>query len=136
MHKTVMIVNKELPLGLIANTTAVLGISLGRLLPDIVGPDILDGDGRIHRGITNKTVPILSGSKEQIKAIRDQLLANQDREIITIDFSEIAQKCLAYSEYVRYLAAVPATDLYYLGICLYGPAKKVNKLSGNLGLLR
>lgn len=136
MLKTVMIVNKDLPLGLIANTTAVLGISLGRLLPDIVGPDILDGGGRIHRGITNKTVPILSGSKEQIKAICDQLLDNQDTEIITIDFSEIAQKCLDYSEYVRYLAAVPTADLYYLGICLYGPAKKVNKLSGNLGLLR
>ena len=107
MLKTVMIVNKDLPLGLIANTTAVLGISLGRLLPDIVGPDILDGDGRSHRGITNKTIPILSGSKEQIKAIRDQLLDNQDTEIITIDFSEIAQKCLDYSEYIKYLAVVP-----------------------------
>lgn len=45
MLKTVMIVNKELPVGLIANTTAVLGISLGNLFPDIVGHDIQDADG-------------------------------------------------------------------------------------------
>lgn len=136
MYKIVMIVNKELPLGLIANTTAVLGISLGHLFPAIVGPDIEDGDGQTHLGITNKTIPVLSGQKEQIKAIRDQLFNSQQSEITVIDFSEIAQKCLDYADYIRLLSSLPATEIYYLGICLFGPAKQVNKLSGNLGLLR
>ncbi len=136
MDKTVMIVNNELPLGLIANTTAVLGISLGHMFPEIVGPNIEDADGQTHLGITNKTIPILSGGKEQIKAIRDQALTSQETEITVIDFSEIAQKCLDYSDYIRLLSGLQSDDIYYLGICLFGPAKKVNKLSGNLGLLR
>lgn len=136
MVKTVMIVNKDLPLGLIANTTAVLGISLGHMLPDIVGPDIQDANGQTHLGITNKTIPVLSAGKDQIKAIRDQLLDNEESEVTVIDFSEIAQKCLDYADYTRLLPSQQSSDLYYLGICLFGPIKKVNKLSGNLGLLR
>jgi len=136
MVKTVMIVNKELPLGLIANTTAVLGISLGHLFPEIVGPDIQDADGQNHLGITNKTIPILSGEKEQIKTIRNQVQGDQESGITVIDFSEVAQKCLDYDDYIRLLGNQAAADLEYLGICLFGPAKKVTKLTGYLGLLR
>jgi hypothetical protein len=131
-----MIINQELPLGLIANTTAVLGISLGNLFPDIVGQDIQDADGQTHLGITNKTIPILGGSKDQIKAIRDKLLSNKESGITVIDFSESAQKCLDYENYASLMSSLPYTQLYYLGICIYGPVKKVNKLTGNLGLLR
>lgn len=134
--KTVMIVNKELPVGLIANTTAVLGISLGNLFTNIVGHDIQDADGQTHLGITSKTIPILGGSKDQIKTIRDKLLSNKESEITVIDFSEIAQRCLDYENYVGLLSSLPYAQIYYLGICIYGPVKKVNKLTGNLGLLR
>ncbi|MEN6384757.1 MAG: DUF2000 family protein, partial [Phycisphaerales bacterium] len=66
--KIVMVINKELPLGLVANTAAVLGISLGKMFQqDIVGCDIQDGDGNIHSGITAKTIPVLAGNREQIK---------------------------------------------------------------------
>lgn len=136
MLKTVMIVNKELPVGLIANTTAVLGISLGNLFPDIVGHDIQDADGEIHPGITTKTIPILGGSRNQIKTIRDKLLSNKELEIAVIDFSEIAQKCLDYENYVNLISGLSYSQLYYLGICIYGPVKQVNSLTGNLGLLR
>jgi hypothetical protein len=34
-----MIINQELPLGLIANTAAVLGLSLGERVPDLIGPE-------------------------------------------------------------------------------------------------
>lgn len=39
-RKCVMIVDKNLPLGLIANTTAILGTALGKLEGEIVGTDL------------------------------------------------------------------------------------------------
>ena len=41
-RKCVMIVNKNLPLGLIANTTAILGTALGKLEGEIVGTDVYE----------------------------------------------------------------------------------------------
>lgn len=39
--KIAMVINKELPVGLVANRAAVLGISLSKLFQqDIVGPDV------------------------------------------------------------------------------------------------
>ncbi len=135
--KIAMVIAKELPLGLVANTAAVLGISLSKMFPqDIVGPDVLDLDGKIHVGITAQTIPVLAGSREQIKNIRDILFDVAYADIAVIDFSEVAQKCLDYEDYIKMLSSLSSEELHYLGICLYGPKKKVNKLTGNLGLLR
>ncbi|MBP2660187.1 MAG: hypothetical protein H6Q69_3219 [Firmicutes bacterium] len=135
--KIAMVINKELPLGLVANTAAVLGISLSKMFQqDIVGCDVQDADGNVHIGITAQTIPILGGNREQIKDIRDTLFDSAYSDIIIIDFSEIAQKCLEYDNYIRMLSCLSSSDIYYLGVCMYGTKKKVNKLTGNLGLLR
>ena len=135
--KIAMIINKELPLGLMANTAAVLGISLGKMFPEeIVGGDVKDADGQIHPGITAKTIPVLAADRERIKRLRDSLFAQENTDVTVIDFSEAAQKCLEYDAYRQMLSCLTGEDLYYLGICLYGPDKKVNKLTGNLALLR
>ena len=115
----------------------MLGISLSKIFQqDIVGSDVKDASGNLHVGITAQTIPVLAGSREQIKDIRDTLFDSAFSDITTIDFSEVAQKCLDYDNYIKMLSCLPCSDIYYLGICLYGPKKKVNKLTGNLGLLR
>lgn len=135
--KIVMVIDRELPLGVIANAAAVLGISLGKLFPEeIVGHDIQDADGNVHVGITTKTIPLLAGTKDQIKSIRDTIGTGSYSDVTVIDFSETAQKCRDYESYVDILSGYTASRLAYLGICLYGPDKKVNKLTGSLGLLR
>lgn len=135
--KIAMVISKDLPLGLVANTAAVLGISLSKIFQqDIVGGDVLDADGNVHTGITAQTIPVLASSREQIKSIRDTLFDSAYSDVTAIDFSEIAQKCLDYDNYIQMMSCLPSADIYYLGICLYGPKKKVNKLTGNLGLLR
>lgn len=135
--KLVMVIDKELPLGMIANTAAVLGISLSKVFPqDIVGPDVQDADGNTHIGITSQTIPVLGGNREQIKEIRNRLFDAAFADVATIDFSEVAQKSLEYDDYIGALSCLPSADMYYLGVCLYGPKKKINKLTGNIALLR
>lgn len=134
--KVVMIIDKELPVGLIANTAAVLGASLGRMVDGLIGNDLRDADGNIHRGITTMNIPILGGTKEQIKAIRTRLYDEEFAAVATVDFSNIAQRSLDYGDYGRVLANTGGDALAYLGICLYGPQKKVNSLTGSIGLLR
>ena len=135
--KLVMVINHDLPLGLVANTAAVLGISLSKIYQeDIVGGDIVDADGNLHLGITAQTIPILSASREQVKEIRETMFEPAFAEVAAIDFSEAAQRCLNYDQYMRSLSQLSAEELFYLGVCMYGPKKKVNKLTGSLPLLR
>jgi hypothetical protein len=134
--KIVMVINAQLPPGLIANTAAVLGISLGNKQAEIVGCDIRDAAGNNHLGITEKTIPVLAGSKDQIKSLRDNLFAAEYSDITVVDFSEIAQRCLDYEAYIRMLSGLDSAEIFYHGICIFGPAKKVSKVTGNLGLLR
>ena len=135
--KLVMVINRDLPLGLVANTAAVLGISLSKIYQeDIVGGDIVDADGNLHLGITAQTIPILSASREQVKEIRETMFEPTFAEVAAIDFSEAAQRCLNYDQYMRSLSQLSAEELFYLGVCMYGPKKKVNKLTGSLPLLR
>lgn len=80
--KCVMVIDNRLPAGLIANTAAILGISLGRNMPQVVGADVHDRDGGLHPGIIEFPVPILKGSPEEIQALRKNLASRN-----TPDFS-------------------------------------------------
>ena len=122
-----------------ANTAAILGATLGRQVPDLIGPDIPDGDGNIHTGIVAYPVPILKGNGALLKELRRKLCNPQSpeyRELVTVDFTETAQRCLHYEDYTGKLAGSKEEDLHYLGIGLCGNKKLVNKLTGSLPLLR
>ncbi len=65
--KCVMVIDNRLPAGLIANTAAILGISLGRNMPQVVGADVHDQDGGLHPGIIEFPVPILKGPRRRYR---------------------------------------------------------------------
>jgi hypothetical protein len=134
--KCVIIVDGNLPTAIISNTTAALGISLASGTNGMIGKKLIDKDQRIHEGITNVPIPILTLSKEEIKNKYDDLLGINDPEIKVIGFSDIAQKSLSYEDYELKLSSTNKDQINYLGICLYGPKKKINKLTGNLKMLR
>ena len=129
-----MVVNNELPVGLVANTTAVLGISLGNNKTDIIGPDCTDGTNIIHKGITKATVPILGTTAEQLKSIYQKSIQNQKVDVI--DFNRIAQGCRDYSDYTNKLLKTSNQEIEYSGVCLSGPKKEIDKMRGSLGLYR
>ncbi len=65
--KCVIIADEALPAGMLANTTAILGITLGKQVPECVGQDV-------------------SG-------------------MIVVDFSDVAQGCNSYDEYMHRAAS-------------------------------
>lgn len=134
--KCVMVVDAGLPLGLLANTVAVLAISVGDRVKGIVGADVLDQDGTRHAGITEAIVPLLKGDNDLIKTLRDKLLSMPDNSLYYVDFCDAAQQSKRYADYTARLAKTPAQDLRYLGIAIYGEDRDVNKLTGSIPLLR
>jgi hypothetical protein len=123
--KCVMIVDESLPTGIIANATAALGISLASAIDGLTGKGLWDKDGRLHQGVTNIPIPILTLPKEELKARYDELLEKSDPDIHVIGFSEVAQKSLNYDDYEMKLAAASKNEIDYLSICLYGSKKRL-----------
>ena len=134
--KCVMGIDNRLPAGLIANTAAILGISLGRNMPQVVGADVHDQDGGLHPGIIEFPVPILKGPPEEIQALRKKLGQPEYGGLFFLDFTDLAQGCRTYDEFVRKMAGTAGDELRYLGIAVCGDKRKVSRLTGHMGLLK
>jgi hypothetical protein len=134
--KCVMIIDSELPIGVIANTSAILGVTLGKALPEQVGEDVKDATGKTHLGIITIPIAMLKGSRDSLKELRERLFAPEFSDLAVVDFSDVAQSCNVYSEYAAKAASTPEEGHTYLGIGIYGDKKKVNRLTGAMPLLR
>lgn len=135
-RKCVMILNEELPAGVLANAAGILGITLGKQVPDTIGPDICDKNGRQHLGIVALPVPVLKADKEKLKAIREKLFQPEFADCVVVDFTDVDQSCQNYEDYIARAAGTGEEEVTYLGIGICGARKKVNRLSGSLPLLR
>lgn len=131
-----MVIDAALPLGLIANTAAMLGITIGRRLPQMVGEDVTDASGNTHTGISTYPISMLKGSEELLGELRLRLFSTEFSELTIVDFSDVAQKINVYADFARKTAETPEREHKYYGIALFGDKKKVNRLTGMLPLLR
>lgn len=134
--KCVMVIDENLPLGIITNTAAVMGVTLGKHFPDTVGTDVFDKTGKFHLGIIKFPIPILKGNPSLIKELREKLYQPEFSELTVVDFSDVAQSCKTYDEFIGKIANVPEVDLNYFGLAICGNKKQVNKLTGSMSLLR
>lgn len=134
--KCVLVIDRALPLGMIANTATIMGITLGKQIPETIGAEVLDKSGCSHLGIIQIPVPVLGTDREKIKEIRHRLYQPEFAGLIVVDFSDVAQSCNIYDDYIQKAAAVEENSFTYLGIGICGEKKLVNKLTGNLPLLR
>lgn len=131
--KCVMIVDSTLSGGVLANLTAALGLSLGNHVSGLIGPDVMDASGGVHKGITAVPIPILTVDAAELSALYHKA-KEMDDGMVAIGFSCIARNCHDYGEYAMQMAAqIPAN---YMGICLHGPKKSINRLCGQLRLYR
>jgi len=131
-----LIIDQALPRGLIANTAAVLAMSLGKERPDLVGHDVRDADGNRHPGITSIVMPILGSDADRLKLLRGQAGAQEAAGLGLIDVTHTAQEAKDYGAYETRIGETPHEGLRYLGLCIYGPAALVRSLTGNLPLMR
>ncbi len=134
--KCVLLLDEALPIGVLANTAAILGITLGRIAPECVGPDVADGSGVLHPGIVTLPVPVLKSTAQHLRTMRKTLCHPGFSDVTVVDFSDVAQGCHQYEAYTAYAAALDEERFTYLGLLLYGNRKKVAKLTGSLPLFR
>lgn len=134
--KCVMVIDEHLPLGIIANTAAIMGITLGKEMPEVVGANVTDQSGNEHLGIIEFPVPILKGSPDIIKELREKLCHPDFQDLTVVDFSDLAQGCKTYDEFIDKMGNVSESALQYFGLAVCGSKKKVNKLTGSMPLLR
>ena len=135
LQKCVLVIDDALPRGVAANAAAICGITLGKLLPEAVGPDVTDRNGNTHLGIVALPVPVLRAGAETLRSIRERLYQPEFSPVTAVDFSDVAQGCRTYEEFQE-KAAASGTELSYLSLGLCGPKKLVNQLTGSLPLLR
>lgn len=134
--KCVIVINENLPLGIIANTASILSITLGKYVPELVGEDVVDASGKTHLGITTIPVPILKGNKEILRDLREKLYTTDFQDMVVVDFSDVAQSCNVYSQYIEKASSTLEEEHTYFGLTICGNKKKVNKLTGSMSLLR
>ena len=134
--KCVIVIDENLPLGIIANTAAILGITLRMKYPSVVGCDVKDADNNIHSGIIEFPVPILKSNRNALNALSKTLKEELFDDLTIVDFTDLAQSCKTYDEYISKMTETPAQLLNNIGLLIYGNKKKVNKLTGNMPLLR
>lgn len=132
IHKCVIVVDKALGLGHAANAVSVIGVSLGRSVAGLVGPDMRSRDKVDYPGVIYAPLPILLCTNQNLQELQAKSLA--DDEIYSMPFSALAQSCKTYQEYETRISEADSSAIELVAIGLIGPQKKISKLTGNLPL--
>jgi hypothetical protein len=131
---SVLIVDQSLEhKGLLANAAFVLGLTAGKELPkETFGEDVVDGDGKTHKYLTQIGHYVRRAGQSKIKTLRATLseLAN----ITIVDYTEDAAPA-NYSEYSQNIAKHRSEEISYRALYVYGPESAVVPLTKNLSKL-
>lgn len=136
MTRCAFIIDQGMPRGLIANTAAILAMTLGKEQPDLIGHAVLDADGNRHQGITTIVMPILMSDADGLMELRKRAASQETSGIEVIDVTEAAQRAKSYDAYELGIGEMRHEHLRYLGLCLHGPARLVRSLTGDLPLMK
>ncbi|MHB0774482.1 DUF2000 domain-containing protein [Halomonas sp. WWR20] len=134
IHKCVILVDKALGLGHAANAVSVIGVSMGRSVEGLVGPDMQSRDNVNYPGVIYAPLPILFSSNELLHEILEKALV--DDEIHSIPFSALAQSCKTYQEYEKRISEADSSSIELVAVGLIGPKKKISKFTGSLPLFK
>ena len=124
-------VDETLAPGLAANAAAVMAMTLGAKVPDLVGEDFTDGAGEPHAGLITTGLPVLRAPAAELRALRARAV---EAEVGVVGMPAFAHRTNDYDEFRMLVTQTGAPD--YLGLALYGPHKTLRSLTGSFGLLR
>ena len=130
-----IIVNPDLPIGLLANTIGAIGVGLGARLPQFGAAQLTDRDGTTIDISSNKPLPILQAAQETIAAVLAKAVpAPEDGAVVP--FPAFARSLHDYADYVAQFPERRLADEQIDGLGIAGPVKWVRSLTGSLKLLR
>ncbi len=133
-HRCTIVIDKNLPAGLAMNAASVIGISFGRTVENLVGPDMQSLDNANYPGVIYAPLPVLLAPGDYLYQLQNN--AKDDEEIYLMPFSALAQSCKTYDEYGERISSVKSENIELVAIGLIGPKKKITKMTGNLPLYR
>jgi hypothetical protein len=131
-NRCVIVVDRELAGGRLANAIAVIALTVGQRHPGLVGEPLVDAAGFAHPGLIPIGVTLLAAGQEELPAIRDRALA---MGCDIIDFPVEGQETKDYQAFRAAVAGIPPADMRYTGVVLIGQKKTVSKIVGRLELL-
>lgn len=130
-----VIVNPELPLGLLANTSSAVAIGLAGKFPTLADAKLSDAKGKVIDVSSKLPVPILQATAEQINAIFQKALQSGE-EVAIVPFPAFARTMHSFDEYAQHFPMRDLAEETLDGLGLAGPEKWVRRLTGALKLLR
>ncbi|MET0258649.1 MAG: DUF2000 domain-containing protein [Methylobacterium sp.] len=130
--KPVIVLAETLPVGLKANFAAVLAMSLGKLMPELVGADTPTADGIALSGITTVALPILGAPASELP----RLFMQADGLPVRLAYMRSAFEARTYEDYTDRIAAAPLAQHEPQALLLAGPRKAIDRLCGRLALVR
>ncbi|WP_027254183.1 DUF2000 domain-containing protein [Photobacterium halotolerans] len=131
-HKCTIVVDNDLPTGLAVNAASVIGISFGKNIQNLVGPDMKSMNDFSYPGVIYSPLPILKARGDYLHELHQ--IGEMDDDIYVMPFSSLAQSCKTYDEYGERISSVNSENIELVAIGLIGPRKKIQKLTGNLSL--
>lgn len=132
--KWVVVVDRDLPIGLIANAAACLSATIGQQRPDLLGPATPDASGLEHQPLPFIGCSILGADAATVHRVRTKAATRPS--LLVVDMPQAAQRATAYTEYQAALATTPHEELSYYAVGLVGPRNQIDKVVGGLQLLR
>src|SRR6185437_15150763 len=99
--KLVIVVDEGLKRGVAANVIGLLGISVGRHVEGIVGPDVVDASGISHRGMSTIGLPVLAADDEALNRLYQE--ASDHPGITVLDVTDAAVSSRDYDAYTQRL---------------------------------
>ncbi len=111
-----------------------MGITLGGRISGSIGADVRDSAGNSHIGIIKFPVPVLKANREALKSLRFKLYDRQFSDLTAADFTDLAQSCKTYDEFIDKMSY--SRELNYIGLAIFGDKRKVAKLTGSLPLMK
>lgn len=130
-----IVVNPDLPAGLVANTVGAVSIGLGARFPGLGASQLADRAGRSIDISSNRPVPILQANGQAIRELLLKALLRQG-DVAVVPFPAFARSLHRYADYE---SGLPDRDLAQEdidGLGLAGPTKWIRSLTGSLKLLR
>ena len=124
--RCVMIMNRALSGGHLANAIAVIALTVGARHPYFVGEPLVDADGVSHPGLIPIGIPMLQCSAEELRQLRAKAL---EKGFDVVDFPRQGQKTKDYAEFLDAMKTAAGDEIEYLGMAVIGKKNAVNRLT-------